>query len=440
MIENKQHRIKKSEVGDAAALLARVERLTGEGTLRWYIGRGADDEIVLETTTFGGEMHRPDGEVGAQYYAGKSAVLSIIPTGVGCSIGGYAGDASPATNLLASTVDYLVTNPNAVNASNFIGLGPNVVYTDGCSMDMFAAGRVNLYLPCANKLGLIVERSPAAQLDTVFNVVNSVRAIHGVDIADYVITEGPIGGRCMENGSGAFVGTVDNPHVLFDACERLLRRGATAIAVTSNIQDLPLDSYARHFEGEYANPIGGVEAVISYLITSRYRVPAAHAPLMNTHELDLTSNLVDARGAGEFSSASGLACILIGLRRAPQISPRSSCRVTDVLNINNVLAVVAPATALGGIPTLHAQRYGIPVVAVAGNRTVLNVTRSEINMGGVIEVANYAEAAGVILALKQGISLEAVARPLRTLRYLSSEAGEGRAAALGEVVLAEAKA
>jgi hypothetical protein len=439
MIENKQHRIKKSEVGDAAALLARVESLAGACALRWYIGRGAGDELMLETTTFSDEVRRPDEKVDVQYYAGKSAVLSVVPTGVGCSIGGYAGDASPATNLLASTVDYLITNPNAVNASNFIGLGPNVVYTDGCSMDMFAAGRVNLYLPCANKIGLVVERAPAAQLDTVFNVVNSVRAIHGVEIADYVITEEPIGGRCMENGSGAFVGTVDNPHVLFRACEKLLRRGATAIAVTSNIQDLPLDSYAKHFAGEYANPIGGVEAVISYLITSRYRIPAAHAPLMNTHELDLTSNLVDARGAGEFSSASGLACILIGLRRAPQISAQQSCRVTDVLNINNVLAVVAPATALGGAPILHAQRYGIPVIAVTGNRTVLNVTQSEINMGGVIEVANYAEAAGVVMALKQGISLEAVARPLRTLRYLSSEAGDEQPAALGEAVLAEAK-
>jgi hypothetical protein len=394
---------------------------------------------VLETTTFGAEVNQPDGRVDDQYYAGKSAVLSVIPTGVGCSIGGYAGDAAPATNLLASTVDYLITNPNAVNASDFIGLATNIVYTDGCSMDMLAKGQVNLYLPYANRIGLIIEQAPAAQLDAIFNVVNTVRAVHGVEIADYVITDESIGGRCLENGSHAFVGTLDRPDVLFRACEKLLNSGVTAIAVTSNIKDLPLEYYAKHFAGDYPNPIGGVEAVISYLITNRYHVPAAHAPLMNTHDLDLTQKIVDARGAGEFSSTSGLACILIGLRKAPQISPRFS-RVADIININNVLAVIVPATALGGIPPLHAQRQGVPVIAVRDNRTVLNVTRAEIRLDDVIEVENYAEAAGVVMALKQGISLEAVARPLRTLRYSSSAANDDLIATNDDLIATKAEA
>nr|QEO74784.1 AMP-dependent synthetase and ligase [uncultured bacterium] len=423
MIGNKQHRIKKSQAGNASELLSRIETLTGKSALRWYIGGVTEDEIVLETTTYG-ELRHPDGKVDEQRYPGKSAVLSVIPTGVGCSVGGYAGDAAPATSLLASTVDYLITNPNAVNASDFINLAPNIVYTDGCSMDMFARGQANLYLPYANKIGLIVDKAPDTQLDAVFNVVNTVRAVHGIDIVDYVITDQSIGGHCMENGSGAFVGTLDHPEILFRACEKLLQKGAQAIAVTSNIQDLPLDFYAKHFAGEYPNPIGGVEAVISYLITNRYQVPAAHAPLKNTQNLDLEYKIVDARGAGEFTSISGLACILIGLRKAPQISPPPSCRVSDILNINNVMAVVVPATALGGIPTLYTQRYGIPVIAVRGNETVLNVSGSELKLRGVIEVANYAEATGVVMALKQGISLEAVARPLRTLRYSSSTAGQ----------------
>ncbi|WP_353737299.1 DUF3326 domain-containing protein [Moorena sp. SIO3B2] len=40
----------------------------------------------------------------------------MIPTGVRAEIGGFAGDATPSTNLLASACDYLVTNPNAVTA------------------------------------------------------------------------------------------------------------------------------------------------------------------------------------------------------------------------------------------------------------------------------------------------------------------------------------
>lgn len=421
MIENSQHRIKRAQVANASALLNWIESVTGNETLRWYIGRLTGEEVVLEATRFNGGLRQLNLNVDAEYYPGKTALLSVIPTGVGCSIGGYAGDAAPVTNLLASTVDYLVTNPNAVNASDFIGLGPNVVYTDGCSMDMFAKGRVNLCLPYANKVGLIVEHAPAAQLDTVFNVVNTVRAVHGVEIVAHVVTGQSIGGRCIENGSGAFAGTLDHPEVLFDACERLLARGATAIAVTSNIQDLPLDCYAKHFAGEYPNPIGGVEAVISYLITNRYQVPAAHAPLMNTHDLELLSAVVDARGAGEFASVSGLACILVGLRKAPQISPRGFNGVKEILNINNVVAIVAPASALGGIPTLYAQLRGIPVIAVKGNETVLNVTQQGLNLDGVIQVANYAEAAGMVVAIKHGINLESISRPLRTLKYAEED-------------------
>ena len=36
--------------------------------------------------------------------------VQIIPTGVRCEFGGFAGDGCPVTNLLAASVDYLVTD------------------------------------------------------------------------------------------------------------------------------------------------------------------------------------------------------------------------------------------------------------------------------------------------------------------------------------------
>ncbi|MCK5642102.1 MAG: DUF3326 domain-containing protein, partial [Gammaproteobacteria bacterium] len=42
----------------------------------------------------------------------------IIPTGIGCSIGGHAGDATPAFKLIASLSDIAITHPNVVNASD----------------------------------------------------------------------------------------------------------------------------------------------------------------------------------------------------------------------------------------------------------------------------------------------------------------------------------
>ena len=45
-----------------------------------------------------------------------NAVL-LVPTGIGASIGGHAGDATPVARLLGAVCDTLVTHPNVVNAS-----------------------------------------------------------------------------------------------------------------------------------------------------------------------------------------------------------------------------------------------------------------------------------------------------------------------------------
>ena len=45
---------------------------------------------------------------------GYTAVL-IVPTGIGASIGGYAGDALPVAHGIASVVDTLITHPNVMN-------------------------------------------------------------------------------------------------------------------------------------------------------------------------------------------------------------------------------------------------------------------------------------------------------------------------------------
>ena len=420
MIENRQYRISAAELDKGEPLLSVVERALGPSALRWYVSQVTKDNILVEATIADEEHLRGDQHVergDRHYYPGKSAVLNVIPTGIGCSIGGYAGDASPVTNLLASTADYLLTHPNSLNASNFIGLAAeNIVYTDGYCIDLFCKGLVDLRLPYSNRVGLIIEKADSRKLETIFNIVNTVRAVHGVSITDYLVTDQPIGGRCVENGSGAFVGTVDNLGVLLRSAEKLISNGVDAIAVTSDIQDLPLENYARHFQGEYPNPVGGVEAVISYSISKQFRIPSAHAPLLNLKQLDMSTDVVDARGAGEMSSASGLACILIGLRKAPQIDPRSNSRTTDIINVHNLLAVVGPATALGGIPMICAQKHGIPLIAVRGNETVFDVTAKKLRFENVIEVHNYAEAAGIVMALKKGISLEAISRPLRTFR------------------------
>jgi hypothetical protein len=418
VIENRQFRLNKFDVIGSQSIAQVIERWIGKDALRWYISQITDSEIVVEATFADGDLAEPEAGAGPRsWQPGTSAVVSLIPTGIGCDLGGYAGDAAPATNLLAATADYLITNPNAVNASNFISMADNVLYTEGLAIDLFMKGLVDLHVPYANRVGLIVEKCDSDDLDVVFNVVNTVRAVFGIDIVDVLITEKRIGSRCVENASGAYVGTVDSPDVLLDAAEKLIRKGATAIAVTTNIQDLPPDNYVKHFDGQYPNPLGGVEAVISHLLVNRFHLPAAHAPMINCKDLELTHSIVDARGAGEMASVSGLACVLIGLRRAPQLSAERCFRPAGMVSVHNVLAVVSPSTALGGIPAIYANKHGLPIVAVRENKSIMGVSAAQLGFDNVIEVDNYLEAAGVLLAIRQGISLDTVRRPLPTLRH-----------------------
>ncbi len=421
-IDNRDHEITRSECPRIEELPQVLESKVTNGShlLRWYISNADQDRFVVETTMISGQASGSHGPLELEdlpLYPGKSAVVSIVPTGVGCSIGGYAADAAPATALLASCCDYLVTNPNAVNASNFISMPDNILYSEGYMIDRFCQGELNLYRPYSNKVGLIIEATSEENVEVVMNIVNTVRAIHGVNLEYYIVTDKLIGGRCRQTGSGAYVGTIDNPGVLFEACEYLIGKGVDAIGVTTNIQDLPMDNYAKHFNGEgHPNPVGGAEAVISHSICRKYKVPTAHAPMINVKEMELNSRVVDARGAGEFASVSGLACVLIGLANAPQINEEvTRFRIKDALNLHNVLAVVAPAGSLGGIPVFAAARHGIPVIAVKENTTILDVTADKLGLENVIPVNNYPEAAGVIQALRNGIALPSLHRPLETL-------------------------
>ena len=63
--------------------------------------------------------------------AGDFNTVFIVPTGIGAEVGGHAGDATPAAQLLASCCDQLITHPNVVNASDINELPANALYVEG---------------------------------------------------------------------------------------------------------------------------------------------------------------------------------------------------------------------------------------------------------------------------------------------------------------------
>ena len=388
-----------------------LEQTDGAGVLRWCISDASGDDLQIEATVTTEPLPGWQGNAAAR--PGPSVAISIVPTGVGCAIGGYAGDAGPATSLLATSVDYLITNPNAVNASDFVATPPNMLYCEGSIIDALCEGRTELYPVKSNRIGLIVEHATPDVLAEIAYVTDTCRAIHGVDIVEVAVTSNSLGGRIHRMPSGTYTGSLERTDELLKIAGRMVDHGATAIAICSKLGGVDEDLRRKHFvDGDEANPIGGLEACISHLICRHYGVPAAHAPIRNVRPGPEPLGPVDARAAGEVVSRTGLACVLVGLGYAPRLRPEEVQGISSIINHRHIIAVVAPATSLGGIPVLTAIEDRIPVIAVRDNTTINRADAEGLAFGEVIEVDSYLEACGVLQALQHGIPPSAVKRPL----------------------------
>jgi len=76
--------------------------------------------------------------------------------------------------------------------------------------------------------------------------------------------------------------------------------------------------------------------------------------------------------------------------------------------------VVAPAGALGGEAVLACAARGVPLIAVAGNACLLQVSGEALGLE-VLSASSYAEAAGLVLALREGLDPGSLRRPLQRL-------------------------
>ena len=167
----------------------------------------------------------------------------IIPTGTGATIGGFAGDATPYMNLLASVSDVLITHPNVANAAVFQKLPENALYVEGYGLDQFMQGNWALRPVRSNRIGVVFDASITPDMLTLhLNTINAAKTVYGLDIVGYVITDEPIKTTCEMTPSGCSTGQLENPAVLLAACARLLEKSATAIALCTQLPELSVDS------------------------------------------------------------------------------------------------------------------------------------------------------------------------------------------------------
>ena len=367
-----------------------------------------DVERVGERTIFALER-RP-----AESAGGFNAVY-LVPTGIGAEVGGHAGDATPAAQLLATCCDHLITHPNVVNASDINEIPANASYVEGSVICRLLMGTVGLRPMRANRVLVVIDaRSDEMIENLALNTVEATRASYGLDCAGIYRLDPPLELEAAYTASGRAAGTGRGINRLFELLDET-RDSYDAVAISSLIT-VPEGYHDRYFEsnGDMINPWGGIEAMLTHAVSHVFDVPSAHAPMMESRDILFADpGRVDPRMAAEAISSSFLQCVLKGLKQSPRVVVDPvEMRVADVMTAENVSCLILPDGCIG-LPTLAALEQGIPVIAIREGRGVMrnDLTILPWQPHQLFVVENYWEAAGVLSALRAGITPDSVRRP-----------------------------
>jgi len=346
-----------------------------------------------------------------------SPTIFIIPTGIGCEIGGFAGDSLPAAKLLGSASGCLITHPNVMNGGSLSEKHKDIFYVEGYSLDRFVKGEIGLKRVKQQKIGIIFDSSIEDEiLIRHLQVADACVATLGIDVDSYILTKKPLEIVIGSNSQGISEGLIKNPDTLIEAGEILINKGITAIAIVAKFPDnLNLVATNSYREGSGVDPIAGVEAVISHLISKFLKVPCAHAPALSP--IELNKNL-DPRAASEEIGYTFLPSVLIGLSKAPDLIELTDTHENITLHPSQIESIVVPGGALGGEGVLAGIEKGLNIISVK-NENIMNVDNRYFNYPKIFEVDNYLEAAGLILAMREGINPKSIKRPLNKIQELS---------------------
>lgn len=317
-------------------------------------------------------------------------VVMIIPTGIGCEIGGHCGDGNAAARLLGACCTRLILHPNVVNASDVNEMPPNSLYVEGSQLDRFLQGKIYLQRVRANKVLVAVNQADYQSI----NAVSAARATLGLD-AEIVELKMPLT-LIAQMKNGTATGEVLHWRELVDQVKDL-EFDALGLATPITIDAQTLADYFRHGG---VNPVGGVEAVASKLIADALDKPVAHGPV--DYAIKGFTEVVDPRMAVEIITENFIHCLLKGLHRAPRISYERGIHVSDVD------CMVSPYGCFG-VPHQACLDARIPVIVVRENRSCLDVPEHP----KFIYVENYLEAAGMLMAIQAGVHPASVRRPLQ---------------------------
>lgn len=318
---------------------------------------------------------------------GEKLGAFIVPTGVGASIGGFAGDASVWARKFAKH-SKLIVNPNVVNAGGFSGITDNMLYVEGYTLDEFFKGNLTLAPSSDNKIGVVFDKAiPQDILNVHINTINAVKTVYGTDIPYWEVTENEVGIGFFITETGVSAGSIKNIETLKKSAQNLISRGANAIALVCLFDDSD-EQNPDYINGIGTDPVGGVEAILSHYISREFKIPCAHSPAFC--DCQISTEIVDAKSSSEYITPTYLPCVLIGLSNAPLIGGN--------IDVSQLDFVVMPYNCLGSTPVFEAVKRNIPVYAVKENATVLDVTNENLHHSESIIVAEtYQECFDLII-------------------------------------------
>ncbi|MCH8273964.1 MAG: DUF3326 domain-containing protein [Armatimonadetes bacterium] len=357
-------------------------------------------------------------------------VALIVPTGIGCEIGGHAGDAGAVAKLVGECCDRLITHPNVVNASDINALPGNGLYVEGSTLSRLLLGTIRLKSVRSNRVLVIIEKHQDERfIDAAINSVNGAIATYGMKCPAVVILDPPLDTKAIFTQTGSAAGSIEGLEGLFAVLDA--HKGTyDAVALTSVI-DVPDSWHEDYFKsgGEMVNPWGGVEAMLTHAVSLAYDLPVAHAPMMDSRKVEeMDPGRVDSRMAAEAVSLTFINCLLEGLHRSPQVvRADTGPGMPASLGVENVSCLVIPDGCIG-LPTLAALEQGIPVIAVQENRNRMQNDLGTLPWpdGQFWQVENYLEACGLLLAMNAGLDPRSVRRPLASVRLQEEAARHGK--------------
>jgi hypothetical protein len=218
--------------------------------------------------------------------------------------------------------------------------------------------------------------------------------------------------------TGRAAGRLENLERLVEILDALEGR-YNAIALSSVIK-YPPQSVVEYFMGgaNGVNPWGGVEAMLTHVVSSLYNLPSAHAPQMAPEVFDAFpeegSGVVEPSMAAEVVSRAFIHCVFKGLQQSPQLVTSSEGMMhPSVLSAADVSCVVMPERCFG-LPALAALEQGIPVILVKDQQNVMknDLTTLPWRPGQLHVVDDYLQAAGLLCAMRGGVAVDSLSRPL----------------------------